>query len=46
VEMRDCGGFRLCLCVFVIFIYDSIVRGEGRMQATWTIFWWYCDIYL
>jgi hypothetical protein len=26
-------GFRLCLCVNVIFIYESCVRGEDILQG-------------
>jgi hypothetical protein len=33
VERRDLRGFMLCLYVMVIFIFESSVRGEDRLQG-------------
>jgi hypothetical protein len=38
VVRTDCRGFRLCLCVVAIFIYESIVRCKGRVQGIYTVF--------
>jgi hypothetical protein len=41
----DFRGFRLCLCVIVLFICEGSVLGEDRVQGIYNMF---CDfdIYL
>jgi hypothetical protein len=31
VERTECRIFKLCLCVIVIFIFESIARFEDRL---------------
>jgi hypothetical protein len=28
----DCRGFRICLCVIVVFIFENSFGGEDRLQ--------------
>jgi hypothetical protein len=45
VVRRDCRGFRLCLCVILIFICESSVHCEDRMQGIQAMFVCDCDMY-
>jgi hypothetical protein len=35
---RDCRRFRLCLCVIVIFMCESSVHGNDRLQGIYILF--------